>query len=306
MERPLMAETLPAGAPARRLPYGVIDLHVHIQPWEQLLPAVRGRMEGRPGAAEIAALMHRPADILALMDRAGVERIGMINYVAPELMGFQPSVNDFAAATAAAAPDRLIPFGSVHPRVSADPAAEVRRLRDLGIRALKVHPPHQSFAANAYLTDLPSLAAVYESAQEHGLPVMIHTGTSVFPGARNRFADPMAADDVAVDFPALTLILAHAGRPLYMDTCLFLARRHPQVYLDISGIPPKRLLTYLPRLPEIADKVLWGTDWPDPGVAGLGENLAAFLSLGLPAAVERKILRGNACRIFGWDDREDS
>src|SRR5688572_32071058 len=32
------------------------------------------------------------------------------------------------------------------------------------------------------------------------------------------------------------------------------------VYLDVSGIPPKRLLQYLPRLPEIADKVLWGTD----------------------------------------------
>jgi predicted TIM-barrel fold metal-dependent hydrolase len=288
--------------PPRRLPYGVVDLHVHIQPWEQLLPAVRGRMESRPGAAELAALMHRPAAILALMDEAGVERIGMINYVSPDLMGFTPAVNDFAAAIARQAPDRLIPFGSVHPRFTADAGAEVRRLRDLGIRALKVHPPHQLFAANAYLADLPSLAAVYGEAQEHGLPVMIHTGTSVFPGARNRFADPMAADDVAVDFPGLVLILAHAGRPLYMETAVFLARRHPNVHLDISGIPPRRLLAYLPRLPEIADKVLWGTDWPDPGVPGLAENLAAFLSLGLPPAVERKILRGNACRIFGWDD----
>jgi predicted TIM-barrel fold metal-dependent hydrolase len=284
------------------LPYGVIDLHVHIQPWEQLLPAVRGRMESRPGAAELAALMHRPADVLALMDRAGVERIGMINYVSPDLMGFLPSVNDFAAAVAREDPDRLIPFGSVHPRFTEDPAAEVSRLADIGIRALKVHPPHQLFAANAYLADLPSLAEVYARAQELALPVMIHTGTSVFPGARNRFADPMAADDVAVDFPELTLILAHAGRPLYMETCRFLARRHRNVHLDVSGIPPRRLLSYLPRLPEIADKVLWGTDWPDPGVPGLAENVAAFRSLGLPAAVERKILRSNACRIFGWKD----
>jgi len=135
----------------------------------------------------------------------------MINYVSPDLMGFQPSVNDFAAAIARTAPERLVPFGSVHPRFTPDAAAEVRRLKDLGIRALKVHPPHQLFAANAYLTDLPALAAVYASAEELALPVMIHTGTSVFPGARNRFADPMAADDVAVDFPDLTLILAHAG-----------------------------------------------------------------------------------------------
>src|SRR5262249_62321037 len=138
-----------------------------------------GRRSG-PGAARRGALIPGPAEILARMDRAGIERIGMINYVAPDLMGFTPAVNDYSAAIARAAPDRLIPFGSVHPRYAADPGAEVRRLGDLGIRALKVHPPHQLFAANAYLSDLPALAAVYEQAQELGLPVMIHTGTSVF------------------------------------------------------------------------------------------------------------------------------
>jgi uncharacterized protein len=72
--------------------------------------------------------------------------------------------------------------------------------------------------------------------------------------------------------------------------------------LDVSGIPPRRLLDYLPRLPEIAGKILWGTDWPDPGVRGLAENVLAFRALGLPEAVERRILRGNACRLFGWED----
>jgi len=282
------------------LTYGVVDIHVHIQPWAQLLPAVRARMESRPGHEELARLMHRPAAVLALMDRAGIERIGMINYVSPDLMGFTAEVNDFCAAIARQAPDRLVPFGSVHPRFAADPGGETERLHGIGIRALKVHPPHQLFAANAYRDDLPGLAEVYRKAEELGLPVMIHTGTSVFPGARNRFADPMPADDVAVDFPRLQLILAHAGRPLYMETAVFLARRHPNVHLDVSGIPPKRLLTYLPRLPEIADKVLWGTDWPDPGVPGMEENLAAFLALPLTEEVRRKILRDNAYRLFGW------
>lgn len=280
--------------------YGVVDLHVHIQPWEQLRPEVRARMAGRPGAAEIERLMRRPDEVLALMDAAGVERIGVINYVAPDLMGFQPDVNDFCAWVAGHDPERLIAFGSVHPRHTPDVSSEVERLYGLGIRALKVHPPHQLFAANAYLTDLPALADVYAGAERLGMPVMIHTGTSVFPGARNRFADPMAADDVAIDFPRLPLILAHAGRPLYMETCVFLARRHPNVYLDVSGIPPKRLLQYLPRLADLADKVIWGTDWPDPGVAGLAENLEQFLSLDLPAEAQRNILRGTAGRIFGW------
>jgi len=279
----------------------VVDIHVHLQPWEQMLPAVRARMESRPGAAELAELMRRPEEVLALMDRAGIERIGMVNYVSP-LMGFTPAVNEFGAAIARQAPDRLIAFGSVHPALTPEPGAEVRRLKDLGIQALKVHPPHQLFAANAYLHDLPGLAQIYGQAEELGMPVMIHTGTSVFPGARNRFADPMDADDVAVDFPRLRLILAHAGRPLYMDTAVFLARRHPNLYLDVSGIPPRRLLQYLPRLADLGDKVLWGTDWPDPGVPSLEKNLTDFLALDLPDPVRRSILRDNAFRVFGWKE----
>jgi uncharacterized protein len=290
------------GLPLRLpLPYGVVDIHVHLQPWEQMRPEVRARMESAPGAAELAELMRRPEKVLALMDRAGIERLGMVHYVSP-LMGFTPAVNDFSLEVARLAPDRLIPFGSVHPGLTPEPGAAVRRLRDRGIQALKIHPPHQLFAANAYLDTLPGLGEIYGQAEALGMPVMIHTGTSVFPGARNNFADPMAADDVAVDFPQLRLILAHAGRPLYMDTCLFLARRHPHVYLDVSGIPPKRLLQYLPRLGDIADKVLWGTDWPDPGVTSLEKNLEDFLTLDLPEATKRRILRDNSYRVFGWQE----
>ena len=100
---------------------------------------------------------------------------------------------------------------------------------------LKIHPPHQLFAANAYLDGLEGLGQVYATAEQAGRPVMIHTGTSIFPGARNRFADPMAVDDVAVDFPKLKIILAHAGRPLYMETAVFLVRRHPNVHTRPLG-----------------------------------------------------------------------
>jgi predicted TIM-barrel fold metal-dependent hydrolase len=128
--------------------------------------------------------------------------------------------------------------------------------------------------------------------------VMIHTGTSVFPGARNRFADPMAADDVAVDFPRLSIVLAHAGRPLYMDTAVFLARRHPNVYLDLSGIPPRKLLDYLPRLEEISERCLWGTDFPSPGIASMRRNVDDFLALPLSDDAKRRILFDNAEALF--------
>jgi hypothetical protein len=85
-----------------------------------------------------------------------------------------------------------------------------------------------------------------------------------------------------------------------METAFFLVRRHANVFLDISGIPPKRLLKYFPRLGEIARKTLFGTDWPGPGVPDVGKNLAEFRGLGLGAAVEEQILSGTAGRM--WPD----
>jgi predicted TIM-barrel fold metal-dependent hydrolase len=139
---------------------------------------------------------------------------------------------------------------------------------------------------------------VYERAQAARIPVTIHTGTSVFPGARSRFGDPMDADDVAVDFPKLTILLAHGGRPLWMDAAFFLVRRHPNVYLELSGIPPSKLLEYFPRLQEIAGKTVWGTDWPSPGVMSMRRNVDEFVALALDEASKRRILYDTATALF--------
>jgi predicted TIM-barrel fold metal-dependent hydrolase len=128
--------------------------------------------------------------------------------------------------------------------------------------------------------------------------VMIHTGTSIFPGARSRAGEPMPVDDVAVDFPELTIIIAHGGRPLWMEQAFFLVRRFPNVHMDISSIPPKAILRYFPRLAEIADKVLYGSDWPSPGVRSMAQNLGDFRALGLPDDVQKKLLETNALKLF--------
>jgi predicted TIM-barrel fold metal-dependent hydrolase len=277
----------------------VFDCHVHVQPWEQMHAPTRALMTaGRRDLAEIQQALGDPAELLRLMDREGVERAALINYVAPEVMGFDASANEWVARYVGGHEDRLLAVGSVHPRHAADAGAETRRIFALGIRMLKIHPPHQLFAANAYLGELPGLGEVYAEAERAGRPVMIHTGTSVFPGARNRFADPMAVDDVAVDFPALKIILAHAGRPLYMDTASFLARRHPNVHLDLSGIPPKKLLEYLPRLEDLSDHCLWGTDYPSPGVASMKKNVEDFRTLPLTEAAMQRILWDNAAALL--------
>ena len=277
----------------------VTDAHIHVQPWWELKPEVLEVIRrGRADLDEIEKINRSPAHLLRRLDADGIERAVLVNYPSPDLMGFTSRVNQYVAEYCAAAPDRLIAMGGVHPRFTEDAAAEVRRAADMGVRALKLHPPHMAVEPNAYLGGLDALRALYEEAQRLKLPVMIHTGTSIFPGARSRTGEPMPIDDVAVDFPDLTIILAHGGRPLWMEQAFFLVRRFPRVYMDVSSIPPRSILRYWPRLAEVADKVLYGSDWPAPGVKSMAENLRAFRELGLPAEAEAKILDGNARKLF--------
>jgi predicted TIM-barrel fold metal-dependent hydrolase len=252
---------------------------------------------GRTDLDELQRIMRSPEHLLRRLDADGIDRAVLVNYPS-DLMGFSHRVNDYVAEYCRAAPDRLIPMGGVHPRLAEDAAAEVRRAAELGVRALKLHPPHMAVEPNAYLHGLDALRALYEEAERRRLPVMIHTGTSVFPGARSRTGAPIAVDDVAVDFPALTIILAHGGRPLWMEQAFFLVRRFPQVYMDVSSIPPNAVLRYFPRLAEVADKVLYGSDWPAPGVRSMADNLRDFRALDLPAEALTKMLETNARRLF--------
>jgi len=95
-------------------------------------------------------VMDDPRALLDVMDRSGVWRVGLVNYPSPDIMGFTDSTNTFAAKYARANPERLIPYGGVHARFTKDPSGDVDRLIDLGIRLIKIHPPHQAFPANAY------------------------------------------------------------------------------------------------------------------------------------------------------------
>jgi len=277
----------------------IIDIHIHIQPLQMFKPPALELMKrGRSDFAQIERFSADPAAFLKFLDDAGVDRAGLINYVSPDVIGFTTEVNDWIARYCSASPERLIAFGSVHPRYVRDAGAEVDRLAQIGIRALKIHPSHQLFSPNAYRDGLGPLAAIYERAQAIGLPVMVHTGTSIFPGARNVYAQPILADDLGVDYPDLVVILAHGGRPLWMEEAFFLVRRHKNMYMDISGIPPQKLLEYFPRLEEIADKVLFGTDWPGPGIPDQRANIEKSLALPLSEAARNKIFYENAARLF--------
>jgi len=73
--------------------------------------------------------------------------------------------------------------------------------------------------------------------------------------------------------------------------------RHPRVYIDISGLPPKNLLTYYPKMERLSEKFLFGSDFP--GVPGLRRNLEALSRLGLSRAALENICHRNAVRLLG-------
>ncbi len=280
----------------------ITDCHVHIQPFELLMsPSALALMaKHRSDFEQIMEYTRSPKAFLKYMDKAGLDRAVLINAASPEVTGYPAGLNARAAEYVREDPKRLISCGSLHPRHSKDAAAEIEEIVRLRLRLIKIHPPHQFFYPNDYLNGVKELEMLYRAAESNGIPVMFHTGTSVFPGARNKYGDPIYIDDVAVDFPRLKILVAHGGRPLWMDTAFFLVRRHPNVYLDISSIPPTQLLQYFPRLAEIAHKTLYGSDWPGPGVRDLKEALDAFRALPLPEDAKQCILSRTALEI--WPD----
>lgn len=282
----------------------VTDVHVHIQPWTHLTPASLAFLsEGRASdTARIQGFQKDPEAFLRYMDEQGVHRCGLVNYVAPDTLGFTEEVNDFVAGYVRDHPDRLLAYGGVHPRLgggAAEAKHQVRRLHERGIRAVKIHPSHQLVHANDHVRGNERLGAIYEACQELRMPVMVHTGTSMFPSARNRFGNPMELDDVAVDFPDLRVIMAHGGRPLWTQEAFFILRRFENVYLDVSSIPPKRFPEWFPKMQEIADRVLYGSDWPGPGPRHLGDNAKLYAKeLALPKPLAQMLLHENSLALF--------
>ena len=273
---------------------GVIDCHVHVNPLWEMRPEARQLIEGERGdIPQLERMLRDPEEFLAYLDRVGVSRAVLVNYVSPEVVGYTEKANEFVAQYVRGHEERLIAVGSPDMRLRDPPRGTLRRLVELGIRGIKLHPAHQLLWPNAYRPEEGGFAPLrefYEACEEFRLPLIVHTGTSIFPGARTKYAQPMLLEDVATDFPDLPIVLAHVGRPLWMDEAMFLTRRFRQVYLELSGVPPSRLLQYFPHLERLASRVLFGSDWPGPGVKDIGENLRAFRESGLSADAVHQIL----------------
>ena len=125
----------------------IFDVHIHVQPWSMVKPEVLALIDDR-SHADAREVLESADNLLRFLDANGVERACCINYVAPDVMGFTREVNEWIADFTKGHRDRLLPVGSVNPLHQIDVRSEIRRVLDLGIRMIKIHPPNLLRIAN--------------------------------------------------------------------------------------------------------------------------------------------------------------
>ena len=276
--------------------FPLIDVHLHAAskptlklPWQTWVQGFAGRelMDRLYDAEGIVV----PAAFAGLLESEGVDTGLLMCEYSPKVTGIQ-AIEDMLPI-AAAAPDRIKVIGSVNPHLHYPVDDEVRRQLALGAVALKIHPVHAGVAANDRM-----LYPAYEACQAAGIPVVVHCGTSTFPGAANTYADPVVLDDVLRDFRSLSLVLAHGGRGWWYDAAAFLALSSERVWIELSGLPPSRLRDYYARQnwDRLAKRMIFGTDWP--GIPGIAANARAVARLMPDDDTTAAVLAGNASRVY--------
>jgi len=292
----------------------MIDFHIHLSHPDHLRPWVldwyRETFSGNPKFQEAASEKDIDTYMKDTLSPEGVRVLLQENKIdwavgladpTPITTGWTSNeyVGEFCRAAnalpnpAAGSQGRLLPFASLNPFIENDLAAELERLvQTYGFRGIKIYPVYQHHYPND-----SRLYPLYAKAQEMGLPVLVHTGSSVFKGARIKYGDPLFLDDVAIDFPDMTILMAHSGRPFWYEQAFWMARRHENVYMEVSGLPAKKLLEYFPRLEMLADKIVYGSDWP--GNPDLRRNIEALQTLSISEKAKCAILHDNAARILG-------
>jgi len=257
----------------------IIDAHAHIYP-----DKIAAKASANVGAFyDLPMHMDGTLNTLLLNGRRhGIQR-HLVHSVAT-LPSQVRSINDFLASTAAAYPDELIGFATLHPDMD-EPELEVERVIGLGLVGIKLHPDFQQFAIDDRKMD-----RIY-AAIAGKLPLLIHTGDK-----RYRYSNPHRVLPVLDRFPQLDLICAHFGgwseweeaaevlahRRLWVDTCSS---------YDFLG--PEKIKKLIYRFG--VERVLFGSDYPmwDPG-----EELANIRGLGLPSEDLDRILGKNLLELL--------
>jgi len=179
--------------------------------------------------------------------------------------------DETTAAAVAKYADKFVGFAYVDPR-RADCMEMLRHgIEDLGLKGAKFGPIYNGVA----LAD-PRVAPVLEYLQRNNLPLTMHMGTTFARNAPVELGRAIHIEPVAMQYPDLTMIMAHMGHPWY-EECVVVARKQPNVFCEVSALSyrPWQYYNILMCAQEykITDKVFFGTDFPfarvDESVEGL-------------------------------------
>jgi len=273
----------------------LVDVHLHAARLPTLKPAWRTWAQEFGDTGLIDAVYDAdgtvdPARFDAYLAAEGVDVALLFAEYSPKVTGIQ-AVEDLLPLTAHS--DRMRLVANVNPHLHYPVEEELARQLRLGAVACKVHPVHGGFPANDR-----AMYPAYALCQDAGIPLVVHCGTSTFPGSMNAYADPVLLDDVLRDFRSLDVVLAHGGRGWWYDAAAFLALSHERVWIELSGLPPSRLRDYYARQSwsRLTRKMIFGTDWP--GVPGIARNARAVAELCPSDEVAGLVLAGNAARVY--------
>jgi predicted TIM-barrel fold metal-dependent hydrolase len=168
--------------------------------------------------------------------------------------------DSYIADYVAAHPDTLIGFLSVDPTQDGWERELEHGHQELGLRGIKLLSMYAGFRP-----DDSRLDPLWKYAVKHRLPVLLHTGTTFIAQAPLECTLPRHLDAVAIRFPEAKIVMAHLGHP-YEGECIVTARKHPNVYADISALHYRPFQLYhslmLAQEYGVWDKLLFGTDYP--------------------------------------------
>lgn len=157
-------------------------------------------------------------------------------------------------------PKHLVGFLSVDPTQPGWREEMEEGHRHLGLKGIKLLPMYAGFKPNARELD-----DLWTYVSKHGLPVLLHTGTTFVSQAPLEYTLPRLLDDVATRFPDVKIVLAHLGHP-YEGECIATIRKHPNLYSDVSALHyrPFQLYQSLMLVQEygVWDKIVFGSDYP--------------------------------------------
>ncbi|MEU5956071.1 amidohydrolase family protein [Streptomyces sp. NPDC047525] len=272
---------------------GLIDVHTHFMP-ERVLAKVWDYFDSAgplTGVQWPIAYRHEEEQRLALLREFGV--LAFTSMVYPHKTGMAEWLNGWAADFARRT-DGCLHTATFFPEPGVE--AYVRDAVDAGARIFKSH-----VQVGGYDPNDPALGPVWGLLADAGIPVVVHCGSGPAPG---KHTGPEPIGRLLARHPRLRLVVAHMGMPEYVDF-LDLAERYGEVRLDttlaftdfceeLSPFPRAEL----PRLADLGDRILLGSDFPNTPHAYV-HQLHALERLGLGDEWLRAVCHGNAARIFG-------